>query len=123
MVSGERPSVMGGEAWRSGVELRDLAKPEVAVCELGVRHGQFRLAHFAVSEAHNVEVERTRPPANSPHAPALRLDRVEVTQQLGRREAGLEEHHLVQVGILGDGAKWGGLLEARRGNETRARQG
>src|SRR3989441_10854816 len=127
MVSGWWSSVMcGGGRRRCGVELRDLAAPEVAVRELGVRNDELRVAQLAVAEAHNVEIESPRspayPPLPLPLPASLLLDRAQLAEQFGRRERGLEQHHLVQVWSLRHGSERRRLFDAGGGDDARAGQ-
>jgi len=63
---------MGRRARRpSGIELRQLALPEGAVRKLRVRDHERRLVDYPITEAHDVQVQGPRPPANSALAAAL----------------------------------------------------
>src|SRR2546430_10603685 len=86
-------SAIGSRARRGrGVELRQLALPEGPVRELGVRDDERGLAHHPIPEADDIQVQRPRSPANAraPVAAALRFDGVEVNEQLGGLEGGLD---------------------------------
>src|SRR5437764_13151436 len=86
-----------------GVELRHFPLPEIAMRELRVRDRQVRLAHAALAPADDVQVQGAGPPAHArlALAAALRLDRVQVPQQIARRGRGLEPHHRVPERALG----------------------
>src|SRR5260221_10862255 len=115
VVIGLVSSAMGRRAWRrSGLELRQLALPERAVRKLRVRDHELRLAHDAIAEANDVQVQGAGSP---PHlratlATARRFDRVQVVEQLGGLEGGLEQDHLVEVGALRYRPERGSLLDA-----------
>src|SRR6185295_8759857 len=126
VVTGLVSSAIGSRAWgRSGFELRQLALPEGAVRKLGVRDHELRIAHDAIAEAHDVQVQGPRSPANPRPAlaTAFRFDRVQVDEQLGGLEGGLEQGHLVEVGPLWYRAERGGLLDAGLLEQARAWQG
>src|SRR4029077_7223371 len=101
VVTGLVSSAIGRGARRpSGVELRQLALPEGAVRKLRVRDHEVPLAYHPTTEAHDVQVQGPRPPANPAFAPALRFDRMELLEQLRGLECGLEQYHLIEVGAL-----------------------
>src|SRR2546426_10320075 len=109
-------SAMGSRARRgSGLELRQLALPKRAVRKLGVRDHELGLAHHPIAEADDVQVQGPRPPANPRPAlaTALRFDCVQLDEQRGRLESGLEQHHLIEIGTLRHRTEGGGLLDAR----------
>src|SRR5436309_13642112 len=83
----------------SAIDLRQLGLPEGPVRRLGVRDHERALAHRSIAEADDIQVQRPRSTANAraPVAAALRLDGVEVNEQLGGLERGFEQDHLVQV--------------------------
>src|SRR6185437_3767009 len=110
---------------RSRLELCQLALPEGAVRNLGVRDHELRLAHDAIAEADDVQVQGPRSPANPRPAlaTALRFDRVQEVEQLGGIEGGLEQDHLVEVSPLRYRPEGGGLLDAGLAEQARARQG
>src|SRR5439155_4770539 len=80
-----------------GGQLRQLALPKGAVGNLGVRNNELRVAQHPIAEAHDIQVQGPRSPAHAGPAlaPALRLDRVQVDEQLGGLERGLEPDRLV----------------------------
>src|SRR2546422_8905580 len=67
-----------------GGQLRQLALPEGAVGNLGVRNNELRVAQHPIAEAHDIQVQGPRSPARAGPAlaAALRLDRVQVDEQL-----------------------------------------
>src|SRR2546422_6304485 len=93
-------SAIGGRAGRgSGLELRQLALPEGAVGNLGVRNNELRVAQHPIAEAHDIQVQGPRSPAHAGPAlaAALRLDRVQVDEQLRGPERGLGDAPLVSM--------------------------
>jgi hypothetical protein len=65
-------------------QLGDFALPEIAVWELRMRNRQVRLPHRFVAIPYDIEVERSRSPADIPPPPplpaALRFDATAVFQ-------------------------------------------
>src|SRR5262245_9464136 len=120
VVTGFGASDMGG---RQGVELYDLTLPEIAVRQLGVRHGELRGGDDAIAKTDDVEIEGARAPALAALAPRFDLDRAAVLQQLERLERGHEQDHLIEVGPLRHRSQRCGLFDARRGDEVRVTQG
>ena len=88
-----------------------------------MRDGQLGLLHDAVAEADNVQVQRPGAPPDEPFPPALPLDRLQVIEERGWLERGLEQHHLVQVGALRYRSEGGGLLDARDLEDPTVREG
>src|SRR3989449_8779650 len=126
VVTGLVSSAIGNRARRrSGLELRQLALPEGTVRKLGVRDHELRLAHHPITEADDVQVQGPWSPANPRPAlaTALRFDRVQVDEQLGGLEVGLEQDHLVEVGPLRYRPEGSGLLDAGLREQAGARQG
>src|SRR5213593_3814760 len=72
----------GGGGLRQRVQLRDLAEPEGAVRQLGVGDRERGVAHGALAEAHDVQVQGAGAPSHPALAPALGLNGVEVREQL-----------------------------------------
>ena len=119
-------SAIGSRARRgSGLELRQLALPKGAVRKLGVRDHELGLAHHPIAEADDVQVQGPRSPANPRPAlaTALRFDCVQLDEQRGGLEGGLEQHHLVEIGPLRHRSEGGGLLDAGLLEHAAARQG
>src|SRR6266540_3401307 len=126
VVTGFVSSGIGSRARRtSGVELRQLALAEGAVRRLGVRDYEVRLTHHPIAEAYDVQVQGARSPANPRPAlaAALRFNRVQVDEQLGGLERGLEQDHLVEIRPLRHRSEGGGLLDAGLLEQARARHG
>src|SRR5947209_4203831 len=95
-------------------ELDELTLPEIAVGDLRVRQDQpFRIYHL-MPKAHDVEVDRARPPADGPFPPELALDGEERVEQFAGGERGLDRDHLVQIVPLRHGADRRRLLDRRR---------
>src|SRR2546426_2440827 len=126
VVTGLVSSAIGSRARRrSGLELRQLALPEGTVRKLGVRDHELRLVHHPITEADDVQVQGPWSPANPRPAlaTALRFDRVQVDEQLGGLEGGLEQDHLVEVGPLRHRPEGSGLLDAGLREQAGARRG
>jgi len=106
-------------------QLGDFSLPEIAVRELRMRNRKVLTPHRLGAEAHDVEVERPRPPAVSPLALSspLRLDRPALREQLLGRERGLEQNHLVQIRRLRNRADRRGFLDLRRRHQPGAGKG
>src|SRR5256885_15287173 len=113
VVTGFVSSAIGSRAGRSrDLQFRQLSLPKWAVRQLGVRDDELRLVRHPFAEAHDVQVQGAWSPAHARPAlaAALRLDRVQVDEQLGGLERGLEQQHPGQEGPFGDGAEPGPLL-------------
>ncbi len=74
--------------------------------------------HVAVSEHHDVEVQRPRSPSFAAQTALLLLDQQELIQQLLWVERGLHRHHLVEVVSLRDRSKGRGFFDARHGENA-----
>src|SRR3989449_5344329 len=126
VVTGFVSSAIGSRARRgSGLERPQLALPEWAVRKLGVRDHERRLAHHPMAEADDVQVQGARSPAHARPAlaTALRFDRVQVREQLGGLEGGLEQDHLIEVGPLRYRPEGCGLLDAGLLEQAGGRRG
>src|SRR6266571_3752121 len=103
-----------------------MARRSWVVTDLGSSAIDLReLAHRSIAEADDIQVQRPRSPANAraPVAAALRVDGVEVNEQLGGLEGGFEQDHLVQVCPLWHRSEGGRLLDAGLPQQAGARQG
>src|SRR5437879_2996766 len=125
VVTGLVSSAIGSRPRRQrGVELRQLPQPEGAVRKLGMWQYEVRLTQHPIAEAHDVQVQSPRSPADPRPALAapLRFDRVQLDEKVGGLEGGLEEDHLVEVGPLRHRPEGGGFLDAGLFEQARARQ-
>src|SRR2546427_3843774 len=94
VVTGLVSSAIGSRPRRQrGVELRQLPQPEGAVRKLGMWQYEVRLTQHPIAEAHDVQVQSPRSPADPRPALAapLRFDRVQLDEKVGGLEGGLEE--------------------------------
>src|SRR5256885_7983653 len=57
-----------------------LAEPEIAVGELGVRNGEPWLGNRLMLEEHNIEIESARAPPLGAHATSIRFDSLQLLQ-------------------------------------------
>src|SRR5258708_39598359 len=100
------PSVvtgLGASAMRhQHVELGQLALPEVAMRQLGMRQGQIGLGDYPIAVADDVEIEGAGTPTHrrGAVAAACRFDRQEVAEQSRRPQRRLAPRHLIEIGGL-----------------------
>src|SRR5690348_13265066 len=122
-VTALRSSATGYLGAGGSLQLGQLPEPEIPMWEAGMGDGQLGLLHDAVAEADNVQVQRPGAPPNQPLSAAFPLDRMQVIEEGGWLERGLEQHHLIQVGALRNRSERSGLLDARNLDDPTVREG
>src|SRR6476469_4191919 len=96
-MAGRSSTVSGRASAFMGLELRQLSLPEVAVGQLGMGNDKVGLRHAPLAEADDVQVEGARPPVLRPDAPLDALDGLACPEKRPGVQAGLEQHHLIEV--------------------------
>src|SRR5690348_7527947 len=93
-----RSSTVRGRASASmGLQLRQLALPEVSIDQPGMGNDKVGLVDAPVAVPDDVQVDRPRAPPLRSHPPLRPLDGLACLEQGARRQSGLEQYHLVEI--------------------------
>lgn len=83
-----------------GLQFGQFALPEISVRKLRVGHDESRCPDNAITETHDIEIQRARPPSLTTNSPAFFFDgQARIQQDLGIQRR-FEQHHLVEVWSL-----------------------
>src|SRR4051812_31357028 len=88
-----------------------------------MRYLKISISGHLVLVAHDVEIQRSRPPTDVARPARGSLDSLELGEQLPRRELRLHRDHLIEEGTLRYWAEWLSLLDYGLRDHARSRNG